>query len=175
MAQLKRARPDLRFEQIRGNVDTRLAHVLEGPLDATVLALAGLRRLGRESVVTDILDPSLCLPAAAQGAIGITMRENDTHASECLAALRDVRAAACTAAERSALHALGAGCHTPMGALATVQDGTLVLRVRLCSLDGSQCLEATSEGAMSEAEAVGQRAAKALSEQGADALLKECE
>ena len=173
MAQLQRARPDLKFEQIRGNVDTRLAHVLEGPLDATVLALAGLRRLGRESVVTDILDPSVCLPAAGQGAIGITMRENDSHAAACLAPLADVRAAACTMAERSALHTLGAGCHTPMGALASIEDGKLVLRTRLCSVDGSKCIEAESEGALGEAQAIGHRAAVALREQGADALLEE--
>jgi len=172
-AQLQRARPDLHFEEIRGNVDTRLARVREGPLGATILALAGLRRLGHESVATDILDPSLCLPAAGQGAIGITMREQDAHAAASLAPLRDVDAAACTCAERAALNGLGAGCHTPMGALARMENGILVLRVRLCSPDGRICLEATSEGTLAEAAHVGHRAAMDLREQGAEALLGE--
>lgn len=172
VAQLLRVRPDLRFEPIRGNVDTRIGKVHEGPLDATVLALAGLRRLGRESVITEILPLDVCVPAAGQGAIGITMRENDARSEECLAPLRDVRAAARTAAERAALHALGAGCHTPVGAHATIEDGTLRLHVRLCSLDGTTCLEHVVEGTIGAAATLGQEAAAALRAQGADAVLE---
>jgi hydroxymethylbilane synthase len=171
VAQLRRARPDLEFVGIRGNVGTRIEKVAKGEVDAVVLALAGLRRLGRDGEVTQILDPEVCLPAAAQGAIGITMRENDSHAESCVAPLRDVKASACAAAERAALHGLGAGCHAPVGAMATVEAGRVSLRVRLVTLDGVTCLEATAEGALGEAAQVGQRVAADLLDQGAGPIL----
>lgn len=173
VAQLLRVRPDLLFEPIRGNVDTRIAKVHEGPLDAVVLALAGLRRLGRESDITELLPMEICLPAAGQGAIGITMRENDSRAEACLAGLRDVHAAACTAAERAVLHTLGAGCHTPIGAHATLSGGRLHLHVRLCSLDGQVCLETRKEAGLGQAAQLGHDAAAELRSQGADEVLAE--
>jgi hydroxymethylbilane synthase len=173
VAQLKRHRPDLVFEAIRGNVDTRIAKVHEGPLDAVVLALAGLRRLGREGDITQLLPLDVCVPAAGQGALGITIREGDARAAECLSALRDVRASACTAAERAVLQALGAGCHTPVGAHATIEDGHIRLHVRLCSLDGRECLETHADGALAEAAQIGRWAAEELRAQGADRILGE--
>lgn len=170
-AQLLRARPDLDMQPLRGNVGTRLAHVTSGRLDAVVLALAGLKRLGEEHRVTDVLDAQVCLPAAAQGAIGITIRGSDAQAEEALVPLRDVRAAAATQAERAALHALGAGCHAPVGALATVEDGRLSLHVRVLSLDGATCLEARGTGSLAEAVALGQRVAAELLGRGAGRLV----
>ncbi len=172
VAQLKRARPDLEFRAIRGNVDTRLAKVRDGELDAVVLACAGLRRLGLDSQITQVLDPELCVPAAGQGALGYTMRENDTRAAAFVAPLRDVKAAACTTAERAALHALGAGCHAPVGAHAVVNDGRLALHVRLASLDGTQAYDARGDGGLAEAAAVGRRCAEDLLAQGAGPLLE---
>lgn len=171
VAQLRRVRPDLTFVSIRGNVPTRVKRVDDGTVDAVVLAYAGLRRLGLEGVVTEVLDPQVCLPAAGQGAIGITIREGDASSDKALRPLRDVRTAASTSAERAALHALGAGCHTPMGALATLEDGQLVLRVRLCDVSGARCLDAEVRGVSSDARALGEEAAKALRAQGADELL----
>ncbi|MDJ0974439.1 MAG: hydroxymethylbilane synthase [Planctomycetota bacterium] len=171
IAQLQRARPDLTYMPIRGNVDTRLAHVRDGRADAVVLAMAGLRRLSKEDAVTDVLDPSICLPAAGQGALGIVIREGDARASESLESLRDIRAAACVTAERAALHALGAGCHTPVGALATVEDGRLELRVRVLAVDGSEALEDRREGALAEAHAIGTELAATLLERGAKRLV----
>lgn len=171
VAQLKRARPDLTFVGIRGNVPTRITKVHEGEIDAVVLALAGLRRLGREGEVTEVLSHALCVPAAGQGALGLTMRENHAHAADGVAALRDVSAAARTTAERTALHALGAGCHTPVGAHAVIEDGTVRLHVRLCSVDGTQCLETHATGALADAAGIGRRAADDLLGQGAGAIL----
>ena len=171
-AQLLRARPDLEMHPIRGHVDTRLAYVHDGRLDAVVLALAGLRRLGKEEVVSHVLDPELCLPAAGQGALGITIRHGDAAAEAVLAPRRDVRTAACTAAERAALHALGAGCHAPVGSLATVEDGTLTLRVRVVSLDGRTCFEHEEAGPLAQAAGVGEAAAASLIEAGAQAVLE---
>lgn len=170
-AELRRARPDLEIVSLRGNVGTRLAHVREGRLEAVVLALAGLRRLGLESAVTQVLEPELCLPAAAQGALGLTIRAGDAAAEEALAPLRDVRAAAATQAERAALHALGAGCHAPVGALATAVDGLLDLHVRVLSLDGRTCLETQVQGPLSVPADLGRRAARELLDRGAGALL----
>ncbi len=170
-AQLRRARPDLVLEALRGNVGTRLAQVSPGRLDAVVLALAGLRRLGEERRVTEVLAPEVCLPAAAQGAIGLTIRAGDAAAEAALAPLADVRAAAAATAERAALHALGAGCHAPVGALAQVDAGRLRLHVRVLSSDGRQCLEAREQGALAEAGAVGARAAARLLADGAAPLV----
>ncbi len=172
VAQLKRARPDLDFVGIRGNVDTRLRKVREGEVDAVVLAYAGLRRLGLDGNVTQVLDPEVCVPAAGQGALGYTIRANDARAEECVAPLRDVKAAACTAAERAALHALGAGCHAPVGANAVVEDGRVRLHVRMCSLDGTQCFESRGEGGLGEAADIGRRCAEDLLGQGAGPLLE---
>ncbi len=171
IAQLQRARPDLEFVAIRGNVDTRLAHIDDGRVDAVVLAMAGLRRLDKDGVVTEALSPELCLPAAGQGALGIVIREGDATATACLETLRDIRAAACVTAERAALHALGAGCHTPVGALAEVTEGRLALHVRVLSLDGTEMLEARRNGTLVEAQALGSALAGELLEQGAARLV----
>lgn len=171
-AEVRRARPDVEVVAVRGNVGTRLQHVAEGRLDAVVLALAGLKRLGVEDRATELLSYDVSLPAAAQGALGLTIRADDARAEECLAPLRDVRAAAATTAERSALHSLGAGCHAPVGALAECVDGRVLLRVRVLSLDGLTRLEARAEGRLAEAAAVGDRAAQDLIDRGAGPLLR---
>lgn len=170
-AQLRRARPDLRIEPLRGNVDTRIAHVTEGRLDAIVLAAAGLARLERD-VVTELLDPEVCLPAAGQGALGIVARDGDADAAESLARLRDVGVSACVAAERSALRTLGAGCHAPVGALAQIVDGRVRLTTRVLSTDGETAVERSGEGGLAEASDVGRRVAEALIEAGAGPLLE---
>lgn len=171
-AQMLRHRPDLRVGPLRGNVETRLRKLEEGEFDATLLALAGLRRLGLVDVVSEILSPDICLPAAGQGAIGITIRRGDARADRILAPLRDVRAAACASAERAALHGLGAGCHAPVGAMATVTDGRVHLRVRVLSHDGKQEIAGEDECALAEAADMGRRLAAVLLEQGAGPLVE---
>ena len=171
MTVVLRVRPDVRFVPIRGNVPTRIARVEEGVVDAVVLANAGLRRLGLDTHISEVFEPEVCLPAAGQGALGITIREGDVEADKMVATLRNVRAAACTTAERAALHTLGAGCHTPMGALAVVDDGVLKLRVRLCSADGAHVMEATAEGGIADAMRIGNEAAELLRARGAETLL----
>jgi hydroxymethylbilane synthase len=170
-AQLLRARPDLSIQSIRGNVDTRLGRVKEGDLDAVVLALAGLRRLGRDAVVSQVLDPEVCLPAAGQGALGITSRRDDAHAEGAVADQRDVGAAACVAAERAALRVLGAGCHAPVGCLGTIAFGRVRLRARVVSLDGTRTVQHEEEAPMSDAEGLGERVARTLLDGGARPLV----
>jgi hydroxymethylbilane synthase len=170
-AQVRRLRPDVEVRGIRGNVDTRLARVREGRYDAVVLALAGLRRLGRDAEATEVFPPEAMLPAAGQGALGVTIREGDALAEQRVRPLADVAAAAAVAAERAALHGLGAGCHAPVGALARVEAGRVRLVVRVLSQDGAESLEESGEGALAEAADVGRRAAEALLSRGAARLV----
>jgi len=171
-AQLLRFRPDVGITPVRGEVDTRLRRLEEGQVDALVLALADLSRLGLAARASEVFEPDRCLPAAGQGALGITIRAGDAPAEARLAVLRDVRAAACTTAERAALSALGVGCHAPIGALAEVVGGRVRLRLRVLSEDGIESLEAGAEGALGEARAVGERAAGDLLAAGGARLLK---
>ena len=127
-AQLARLRPDLRFTDLRGNVTTRLRKVREGVVDATVLAAAGLARLGLlEEADGWVLPPELMLPAPGQGALALQIRDGDAQMADLAAALHDPDTARAVAAERAVLAALGTGCSAPVGALARIQGETLVL------------------------------------------------
>lgn len=132
------ARPDLRIEPLRGNVDTRLRKVTEGPLDAIVLALAGLRRLGIEDRATEILSPEVCLPAVGQGALGIECRTEDDATREAIELLNDDEALTCVTAERAVMAAVGGNCHMPVAALAVHEGASLRLRAMLAEPDGTR-------------------------------------
>lgn len=135
-AQLRATRPDLQVLELRGNVDTRLRKLAEGQFDAIVLAMAGLRRLGRESEAGGVLDDFV--PAAGQGALALQAREQSATA-EALATLNSSQAAACLAVERELTRALGASCHSAVGAHATVSDqGSIELTAWVGLPDGSQ-------------------------------------
>jgi hydroxymethylbilane synthase len=171
-AQALRRRSDLRVEPLRGNVDTRVRAVREGRLDAAILALAGLRRSGLEGEVSEVLDPEWMLPAAGQGALGLVARRDDAAVERALARLSHVPTAAAVAAERAVLHGLGAGCHAPVGALAEVSDGRVLLRARVLARDGSVAVEDAVEGALAEARETGLRLAERLVGRGAAPLVR---
>jgi hydroxymethylbilane synthase len=132
------ARPDLRVEPVRGNVDTRLRKVTEGPLDAVILALAGLKRLGIEERATEILAPEICLPAVGQGALGIECREGDEPTIAALAPVSDAEAWICVAAERAVMSAVSGSCRTPVAAFAEREGESMRLRAMLAEPDGSR-------------------------------------
>jgi len=135
-AQLRRLRPDVSILSFRGNVDTRLRKLAEGEADATLLAAAGLERLGRPGIGHAIpLD--VMLPAPAQGAVGIEARAGDAATLALLAAIDHEETHACVATERAFLAALGADCHSPVAALAVREGGRLSLRAQLLSEDGA--------------------------------------
>lgn len=138
-AQLKRLRPDLRIVSIRGNVDTRLARVGTGEVHATLLAAAGLDRLGRPDLGSPI-ESSQMLSAPGQGAIGIECRSDDTMTSSLLAAIDHQETSAAVAAERAFTRALGGTCHSPVGALARIEGGEIALSCEILSEDGSDCI-----------------------------------
>ncbi len=136
VAQLKRLRPDLKTVLFRGNVDTRLAKVAAGEVDASMLAAAGLDRLGRPDVGVGI-ETDVMLPAPAQGAVGIEARTADTRVRDWLGAIDHEATHLCVLVERALLAALQADCHSPVAALAVLDDGGIVVRAELFAEDGS--------------------------------------
>ncbi len=143
-AQVARARPDLAIVSLRGNVQTRLDRVQRGEVAATLLASAGLIRLGMEEVGV-ALDPNDWLPAPAQGAIGITAREVDDATRALLAKLDHAASAVAVHSERALLAALGGSCSTPVGALSSVDETRIGLRAELLSEDGRDWIAAARE------------------------------
>ncbi len=163
-AQIRRLRPDLEPVLLRGNVGRRLAKCEAGEVDAVMLALAGLRRLGLAERVSEILDPAAMLPAPAQGVIAIVARADDTKVRELLVRIDDPATRVTTSAERALAAGLDASCRTPIAALANLRDGTLSLHARLISPDGGRMWEAveTGAGTVEEAAALGSRLAAEL-------------
>ena len=172
-AQVLHARPDLRMVPMRGNVGTRLDKLAAGAVDAILLALAGLRRLGLAERVTRVLDEDEMLPAVGQGAIGIECREGDTRTAGLLAPLNDAATATCIAAERSMLAALDGSCRTPIAGLARVREGELVLRAAILRPDGGERHETTRRGAPEEAVVVGRDAGAELRDKAGPAFFSE--
>jgi hydroxymethylbilane synthase len=144
-AQLLRLRPDLKVVMFRGNVDTRLARLTAGEADATLLAAAGLDRLGRDGIGRAI-STDIMLPAPAQGAVGIEVLGQNDGAAMTVGAIDDAATSACVLAERAFLAVLGADCHSPVAALAALSGEMLTLRAELIAEDGSACVEGHGEG-----------------------------
>ena len=170
---LARLRPDAALLELRGNVPTRIERLRRGDYDAIVLAAAGLARLGLEAQVTEYLDAGAFPPAVAQGVIGVCARAEDEATLRWVAPLDDARARIAVTAERALLRRLEGGCQVPLGALATVREGTLTLEVSVCALDGSRCLSARGQApaAQHEAAALGTRIAEELIKRGAGELV----
>ena len=155
-AQLLHARHDLRVAPIRGNVQTRLSKLAAGDYAASLLALAGLRRLRMEDRASVVLDPDAMVPAAGQGIIGITARADDTNLPELLAALEDPEAKAAATAERAMLAALDGSCRTPIGAYARrLPNGQLHLTGLVARADGSFLLKRSLPGDAGDAARIG--------------------
>lgn len=167
-AQLRMMRPDIKVQLIRGNVDTRIQK-LRAPgtsYDAIVLAEAGLRRLGRESEVTELFSIRDMVPAAAQGALGIQCRAGDERTLALLRPLHDDETGAATEMEREFLATLQAGCNTPLGCVATITDGMIHGFARALSRDGSRSLEYSMSDMMVNARALGRRLGEEMIERG---------
>jgi hydroxymethylbilane synthase len=154
-AQLRARRPDLDIENIRGNLDTRLRKLDAGQYDAIVLASAGLRRLGWENRITELLDPQVMCPAVGQGALAVETRADGGAAEEIAKRLEHRESRIAVTAERAVLAALGGGCQVPIGAYATVDAGTVHLRAIIVSPDGTQIIRKESSGATGDAASIG--------------------
>jgi hydroxymethylbilane synthase len=175
IAQLRALGYGLQPVPVRGNVDTRLAKVAAGELDAVLLARAGLARLDLLNVITEVLDPLQVLPAAAQGALAVECRADDSELCQLLGTLDDQDARAAVTAERALLAALEAGCTAPVGALAEVADGEdapeLFLRGSVTAVDGSDAVRLSASGPVHTAETIGRRLAAELIADGASELM----
>ncbi|HXQ52573.1 MAG TPA: hydroxymethylbilane synthase [Stellaceae bacterium] len=154
-AQLLHLRPDLVVVPLRGNVGTRLRKLAAGEFAATLLAVAGLKRLGRADCIASIVAPEEMLPAAGQGIIALETRADDAKARAWLAAIDDAATAICATAERALLAALDGSCQTPIAALATVKDGRVALDAMVISRDGGALYRTRREGGAGEAQALG--------------------
>ncbi len=170
-AQLLHKRPDLKLIDIRGNVDTRLRKLIEQDLDATILAQAGLIRLGLEREITEILDPAWMFPAVGQGALGLECRVEDAETLAIVTTLNDAPVRAAVLAERAMLRGLGGGCQVPIGTRTLIANGMLRLQGVVLSPDGKQRIAAEATMPPEQAEALGQHVASVLRDHGAQALL----
>ena len=172
VAQLTRLFPGATFEPIRGNLDTRLRKLDEGAHHALVLAAAGLRRLGFASRISFALPTEACVPAPGQGIVAVEVRHGDTAVGRLVSRIGDEAAAAALTAERALVQALGGGCQTPVGALASPEDGdTLSLAAVVVALDGSRAVRGQTRGTRADAAQLGTRLGRQLIADGADQIL----
>jgi hydroxymethylbilane synthase len=155
-------RPDLRIVEFRGNVDTRLAKVAAGEVDATLLAIAGLKRLGRADAASRVLDTDEFLPAGCQGAVGVECRADDAPLRALLAKIDDPATAVRVTAERALLATLGGSCFSPVAALAEIDGERLSLRGQIANPDGTGFAETRNAGALADADELGRIAGAAL-------------
>lgn len=172
-AQLKRLRPDLQIENLRGNLDTRLRKVREGVYHAIVLAAAGLHRMDWQDAITAYLEPEQFLPAIGQGAIGIEIRNDDELLRRLLAPVHHSDSAVAVRAERSLLKQLEGGCQVPIGGYARVAGETVELTGLVCSLDGREVFRRSGRAPREKAESLGRELAREILEAGGKRILDE--
>ncbi|MDF1555502.1 MAG: hydroxymethylbilane synthase [Deferrisomatales bacterium] len=171
--QLKALRPDLRFEHLRGNVDTRLRKLEEGQYDAIVLAAAGVKRLGLADKVTEYLADDVTLPATGQGAVGIECRIQDPDTNALIAPLNHRPTWLAVTAERAFLATLEGGCQVPIAGYAQVDGDTLKLRGLVGSLDGETLIRGSREGGANDAQMIGQSLGEEILDRGGREILEE--
>ncbi len=163
---IRHRRPDLKTVLFRGNVETRLRKLAEGEAHATLLAAAGLNRLGLTARISELIAVEDMLPAPAQGAIGIEIRSADSAVREIIAAIHDSATGIAIEAERAFLGELDGSCRTPIAALAQTSDGKLSLKGAILTLDGARLYETSREGSSADAAALGRDAARELFKRG---------
>lgn len=169
-AQLRALRPDLQIHPLRGNVDTRLRKLESGEYDAIILAIAGLRRLGKIEFVRQVLPVEVMCPAAGQGALAIETRAADREVKQALAFFDDSGARNETACERALLSQMGGGCQVPIGANARYAAGALHLQAVVASPDGKQVLRESASGR--DPAKLGESVGKKLLSRGGSAILE---
>lgn len=172
-AQVLMRRPDLKIVPLRGNANTRMRKLEAGECDATLLALAGLERLGLEDMARSVLSTDEMLPAVAQGALGIECRAGDAEVRALLAPIACARTTTAIAAERALLAELDGSCRTPIAALATIAGESLTLDGLLFLPDGSRHWAVHRSGAAADAEAIGREAGAALKAAAGDTYVRD--
>jgi len=172
-AQIKMIRSDFELLDLRGNVDTRIKKIKRGDCDATILAYAGLKRLGLEKEATEILEVEKFLPQVGQGIIAVEVREDDDETREVVEAINHLESFKVLLGERSFLNALDGGCQVPVGITSKISGGKIILKGAIFSLDGERKTEAVISGPIQAAEEQGVLLAEQLLVQGGRELLDE--
>ncbi len=173
MAQLKRFRPDLKIESLRGNLDTRLKKLDEGLYDAIILAVAGLNRLGLSYRITDYISTEIMLPAIGQGALGIEFRSDDDKTRNALLPLHHKPTKVQVEAERAFLERLEGGCQVPIGAMASIKGDFLELKGFVADEKGERFIKRSISGNVNEARNLGLTLAEEILNQGGKEILEE--
>ncbi len=175
-AQLKAAYPHLEFSSLRGNIQTRLSKLDSGQHDAVILAVAGLKRLGMEGRIRQVISPDICLPAVGQGVIGIECRADDARTRDLIAPINDPHSAILVCMERKVNAILNGGCHAPVAVFAEhwtdQEQSKLRLRAVVGELDGSRLLKSDLIGPYRSDSALAEEVAEDLIEQGAEKILR---
>ncbi len=169
--QIKRKRPDIKVEVLRGNVDTRLRKLDEGLYDAIVLAYAGVKRTGFEARVSEVLNDFI--PAVGQGSLAIEIRQGDQEVYNVVAFLDHKESRIRAECERAFLRELQGGCQVPIGAYAWLEGEKLKLKAFISDLEGKRFLEGAEEGYLHQAEQIGKKLARRLLEEGGKEILEE--
>jgi len=170
--QLLNIRPDIKIAQLRGNLDTRLRKLDEGMFHAVILAAAGIKRLGLEKRIAEILSFEISLPAIGQGAIGIECRDDDEYINRLIAPMNHMETSICVKAERAFLKKLEGGCQVPIAAHAKfVSQSLIVLDGLVGSISGEKLIKAHGTGSPADAEVLGIKVAEDILEQGAKEIL----
>jgi len=172
-AQLLKYRPDLRISDLRGNLDTRLKKMDTEELDAIILAVAGLRRLGWQDLITQVLPNDICLPAVGQGALAIEARTNDQEVRTMLEFLNHQETRWAVEAERAYLAEVEGGCQIPIGVYGYIEKDSLVLEAAILSVDGKQQIRQTISGNPLEAMQLGRALAQEMLDKGGREILQE--
>ena len=170
-AQLFAYRPDLNIKSIRGNLTTRVAKLDKEDLNGIIVAMAGIRRLGLEDKITEIIPFEILLPAVGQGALGVEVREDDREVVEMVRNLDDETSRLTIEAERVFLKGLGGGCQVPIGAMGEIIEGRLRLEGIVLSLNGKKVLKSSITGDKKDYKKIGQTLASELLSKGADKIL----
>ena len=170
-SQLQARFPHLKIESLRGNLQTRLRKLDEGQYAAIILAAAGLKRLGMEERITQLIAPENSIPAVGQGALGIEIRADRDDMRKLLNPLNHPDTAACVEAERAMSRALAGSCTVPLGAYAHIENGALRMTGFVASVDGREMVRDSVEGAPQDADALGRALAQKLITRGADRIL----
>lgn len=174
-AQIRMAFPHLEVVPLRGNADTRVGKVDSGEVDAAILALAGLRRIGLENRVSEVFEPDTMLPCVGQGVVGVECKEDDAEAMALLARINHEETFACVTAERAMLKVLQGSCHTPIAGYCVVTaNRNLRLIAMVSSMDGREVVRGRQKLAFEQVEELGQDVAQQLLEQGAKRLIDSC-
>ena len=172
-AQILKYRPDLQTVDLRGNLDTRIKKLENQEMDAIILAAAGLKRLGLEKYITQILSAEICLPAVGQGALAIETRQDDPEVLSVLEFLNDSGTIAAVTAERAYLREVQGGCQVPVGVYGQINGDQLLLEATILKIDGTREVRAQMSASCSEAEELGVKLAQQMLAAGGKEILDE--